>query len=389
MVDLGLQDRTVFVQPGRLLRVRLLLLRRRQHPGGARPRPGGGHRGQARHARQHRHLLPGRRRSGGHRHGRDHPRGQPRREHHRDLRQQRDLRHDRRPDGADHAHRPEDDHLAATAASARQRGLPDPRVRADRHAAGAHLHRAHGAHRREEHQQDASGDPQGAEQPGREQGLHASSRCSRPARPAGRSSRSTRSAGPSGDDGEGLPARLHEGSHPSQVAASEAKARPFVTENRSTRLLDIGRPGLEDDPDRGDARSIPNYANPRLKIAGFGGQGILLLGVTALAATARGYHRSPGCRRTDRRCAAAPRTARSACRTGASVTPIVERPECDGRHEPAVARRLRRRGRRRGAADRGHLDRAGRSGERQRAHGPAAGDPESPTRSVRRRSRTW
>ena len=47
--------------------------------------------------------LPGRRRPRLDRHGRDGARGQPRREDHRDLRQQRDLRHDRRPDGADHA----------------------------------------------------------------------------------------------------------------------------------------------------------------------------------------------------------------------------------------------------------------------------------------------
>ncbi len=37
--------------------------------------------------------------------------------HHRHLRQQRDLRHDRRPDGAHHAHGPEDDARAPTAAT--------------------------------------------------------------------------------------------------------------------------------------------------------------------------------------------------------------------------------------------------------------------------------
>ena len=51
-------------------------------------------------ARQHRHQLPGRRRPRGHRRQRDPPRRQPRREHHGLLRQQRDLRHDRRADGA-------------------------------------------------------------------------------------------------------------------------------------------------------------------------------------------------------------------------------------------------------------------------------------------------
>ena len=57
---------------------------------------------QARPARPDRLQLPGRRRPGLHRHGGDHPRRQPRREDHGDLRQQRHLRHDRRPDGADH-----------------------------------------------------------------------------------------------------------------------------------------------------------------------------------------------------------------------------------------------------------------------------------------------
>ena len=75
---LGVQDRTVADQPGRLLRFRLLLLRRRQHPGGARPRPGGRDGGQAQPPGQHRDLVPGRWRSGGDRHGRGHPRGQPR-----------------------------------------------------------------------------------------------------------------------------------------------------------------------------------------------------------------------------------------------------------------------------------------------------------------------
>ena len=36
--QLGIQDRTILDQPRRLLRLCLLLLRCRQHPGGARPR---------------------------------------------------------------------------------------------------------------------------------------------------------------------------------------------------------------------------------------------------------------------------------------------------------------------------------------------------------------
>ena len=61
---------------------------------------------------QHRDRLPGRWRPGGHRHRRDHPRRQSRRAHHRHFRQQRHLRDDRRTDGAHHAARQEDHHLA-------------------------------------------------------------------------------------------------------------------------------------------------------------------------------------------------------------------------------------------------------------------------------------
>ncbi len=56
--------------------------------------------------------LPGRWRPGLDRHGRDRPCCRARREHHRDLHQQRQLRHDRRTDGADHPARHED-HLLA------------------------------------------------------------------------------------------------------------------------------------------------------------------------------------------------------------------------------------------------------------------------------------
>ncbi len=60
-----------------------------------------------------------------------------------------------------------------------------------------------------------------------------------------------------------------------EVPASEAKAKEFVTEN----LFDI----LEIESGVGDTAQRPEvkpcYANPRMKIAGFGGQGILLLGV--------------------------------------------------------------------------------------------------------------
>ena len=86
-------------RPRRLHRHVLRLLRLRHDRGRARPRPGGGHRGEARAARRRGVRLPGRRRPGVHRHGRDGPRGHARREHHRHLREQRHLRHDGRPDG--------------------------------------------------------------------------------------------------------------------------------------------------------------------------------------------------------------------------------------------------------------------------------------------------
>ena len=45
--QLGMQDRTVLISPVGCSVFALLLLRRRQHPGGARTRPGGRHGGQA------------------------------------------------------------------------------------------------------------------------------------------------------------------------------------------------------------------------------------------------------------------------------------------------------------------------------------------------------
>ena len=115
-------------QPGGLLGLRLLLFRRGQRAGGARARPGRGHGGEAQPAGEHRDRLPGRWRPGGHRHGGDHPCRQSRRTHHRDLRQQRHLRDDRRPDGAHHPARQEDHHLPARARRA-QRRLPAARLR--------------------------------------------------------------------------------------------------------------------------------------------------------------------------------------------------------------------------------------------------------------------
>ena len=89
----------------RLQRLRLRLPRRRLRRVAPRPRPGRGHRRPPRAPRRVRLHLPGRRRPGRHRHGRDRPRRGPRRADQRHLRQQRHLRHDRRPDGADDAAR--------------------------------------------------------------------------------------------------------------------------------------------------------------------------------------------------------------------------------------------------------------------------------------------
>ena len=71
--------------------------------------PGGRDRRPARPPGRVRLHLPGRRRPGRDRHGRDRPRRRARRADQRHLRQQRHLRHDRRPDGADDAPRPADD----------------------------------------------------------------------------------------------------------------------------------------------------------------------------------------------------------------------------------------------------------------------------------------
>jgi hypothetical protein len=57
--ELGVQDRTVAVSPVGCSGLPLLLLRRRQHPGGARPRARGRHRPQDRQSRLDRHQLPG------------------------------------------------------------------------------------------------------------------------------------------------------------------------------------------------------------------------------------------------------------------------------------------------------------------------------------------
>ena len=110
LTELGVQDNAILVSPVGLLGLRLLLLRCRQCPGRARSRSRSRNRVEARQPAFHRHVLSGRRRPRCHRYRRDHSRRQPWREHQRVLHQQLDLRHDRRTDGADHASRPGEHH---------------------------------------------------------------------------------------------------------------------------------------------------------------------------------------------------------------------------------------------------------------------------------------
>ncbi len=179
---------------GRLRGAGLQLLQLRLPRGGARPRAGRRHRHQARAAGPHRLHLPGRRRPRVDRHGRDRPRRQPRREDHRHLRQQRHLRHDRRPDGADHDAGPGDDDLPARPRRRAGR-LPDARCGAARDAAHAGLRRARrGAHAaaRGHGQGDAA---PGLPLPGATTPASRWSRCSPPARPTGACRPSSRATG--------------------------------------------------------------------------------------------------------------------------------------------------------------------------------------------------
>jgi 2-oxoisovalerate ferredoxin oxidoreductase beta subunit len=87
--------------------------------------------------------LPGRRRSVGDRVGGDSARGQSRREHHRHLREQRHLQHDRRTGGADDSAGPgEHDHAGGTQRG--ERGLSAARERIAGDAGGSGLYRARG-----------------------------------------------------------------------------------------------------------------------------------------------------------------------------------------------------------------------------------------------------
>ena len=115
--DLGIQNQTHPDQPGRLLCLRLPLLRRGQYPGSAWARARGCHSRKAQPSAQHRHQLPGRRRFVGNRLRGDSARCQSRRKHHCHLCQQCHLQHDRRPGRAYNAAGPEEhDHARKVAA---------------------------------------------------------------------------------------------------------------------------------------------------------------------------------------------------------------------------------------------------------------------------------
>lgn len=64
-----------------------------------------------------------------------------------------------------------------------------------------------------------------------------------------------------------------------EIASSEGRPRPFTTERIFQNLNIEGAPGTGDEAGLTRPSPAPNYANPRVKIAGFGGQGVLLLGV--------------------------------------------------------------------------------------------------------------
>ena len=137
---------------------------------------GGGHRREALPAGPDRVHVPGRRRPRGHRDGGDRPRRGPRRAVHDDLRQQRHLRDDRRPDGPDHPHRPEDD--IEPVRSRRVHGrLSAPRDRDALAAAGRRLRGARIGGRPRAHRQDEGRDQAGVRGPAGGQRASRSSRC--------------------------------------------------------------------------------------------------------------------------------------------------------------------------------------------------------------------
>ena len=100
---------------------------------------------------------------------------------HRHLHQQRDLRHDRRPDGAHHPDGPEDHHQPRRPHPLHRRAAQGGR--ADRRARRAGLRRARGPLRRQAARQGREGDQEGASGSRSRTRASPSSRCSPSARP--------------------------------------------------------------------------------------------------------------------------------------------------------------------------------------------------------------
>ena len=168
---------------GRLRRVPLLLPGCRELAGRPRARARGRPRPQARQPRGDRRLLPGGRRS-----RLDRPRRGPaglaaRNPAEHDLREQRDLRHDRGPARAHDAHGPEDDHQPRRTRPPRRRAAAHGRARGP--ARRARLRRADGTLRREAACPRAQGDPQGDPDSRWRTAGSPSSRCSPSARRTG------------------------------------------------------------------------------------------------------------------------------------------------------------------------------------------------------------
>ena len=94
------------------------------------------------------------------------------------------------------------------------------------------------------------------------------------------------------------------------------------------------------------ATAMPPAARPpqpldlRIKVAGFGGQGVLMLGEVLAEAGWRPATKSPGCPPTVPRCAPARRTATCACRATPIDSPLVSRPNVLLAHERAVAAQI-------------------------------------------------
>jgi len=63
-----------------------------------------------------------------------------------------------------------------------------------------------------------------------------------------------------------------------EIEVQPLKPRPFVSENLH-ELLDQPTPAEGETAARSEAKMLPDLRNPRCKIAGFGGQGVLLLGL--------------------------------------------------------------------------------------------------------------